>query len=35
MEVLLIWITNNPLEAVVLAYILTEFVTNIVKAFGT
>ena len=35
METLLTWIVNNPLEAVVLAYILTEFVTNIVKAFGT
>ena len=35
METLLTWIVNNPLEAVVLAYILTEFVTNIARVVRT
>lgn len=35
METLLIWITNNPLEAVVLAYIFTEFASNIARVVRT
>ena len=31
METLLTWIINNPLEAVVLAYIFAGFASNVVK----